>query len=149
MHRTVAAALVAALALGVASCGGTEKTTLTRAELVRQIEIACRDGERESQKQMRARRGTNERTAFANAILINQRTVLDRLDGFEASGAAKADFESYKAAVQTRLDAIEKIASSSGADQQRAIAEVQPRVEAASRRAQTALARLGVRHECI
>ena len=45
---------------------------------------------------------------FARAILVNQKTVRDKLDGFETSSAAKGDLAAYKEGVQMRIDAIKK-----------------------------------------
>jgi hypothetical protein len=144
MHRKVAAALVAVLALGIASCGGSEQTTLTRAELVRRVELACREGQLEGQRQTRASRGANDRSTFIEAVLASQRTIMDKVDDFTASGAAKTDFDTFKAGLQTRLDGIERIASADRADQQRMIRAEQARLEAAGRRIQEAARDLGI-----
>jgi hypothetical protein len=142
MYRTVAAALVAVLALGVASCGGSGTTTLTRAELVRRVEVACREGQRASQKVTRASAGG--RSAFIQAILASQRTVMDRLEDLEASDAAKTDFAAFKSGVQTRLSLIQRVASADSGDQQRAMEAVRAKAEAATRRVTEAARRLGV-----
>jgi hypothetical protein len=144
MHRKVAAALVAALALGIASCGGSETTTLSRAELVRRVELACREGQREVEKRGRASRGRGDQSSFIDAILAGQQIVMDRIDNLDTSGAARADFETFKDGLQARLDAIERVAEVDRADQQRAIRAVQSDVEVATRRAQTAARRLGI-----
>ncbi|HKG37559.1 MAG TPA: hypothetical protein VKB25_01095 [Conexibacter sp.] len=142
MHRKVAAALVAALALAVASCGGSETTTLSRAELVRQVEVACREGRRAGEEQARESRG--DAGAFIDAVLANQKAVSDKIDSIEASGAAKADWGTFKSGMQTRLDAIERVASADRADQQRVIRSIQAEVEAATRRVQAASRSLGI-----
>jgi hypothetical protein len=139
MHRKVAVALVAVLALGIASCGGSEKT-LTRAELVRQVERACKDGQRAGQKQARADGGSG----FIRAVLASQKTVMDKIGDFNASGAAKSDFETFKDGVQTRLDVIERIAAAPRADQPRVMRAEQPTIETTSRRTQAAARRLGI-----
>jgi hypothetical protein len=142
MHRKVAAALVAALALAVASCGGSEET-LTRAQLVRRIETACREGQNEARKQSRGAR-TGDQTAFVAALLAGQNAELDALDGVNATGAAKADFEAFKEGVQERIDAIERVASADRADFQRAMRDAQAPAEAASRKVVAATRSLGV-----
>jgi hypothetical protein len=144
MHRKVAAALVAALALAVVSCGGSESETLTGAALVRRIETACREGQREAAKQSRAS-GSRGQTAFITAVLAGQKAELDAIDNVDATGASKADFEDFKAGVQARVDAIERVASADRADLQRAIREAQPAAEAAGRKIEAAARRLGVR----
>jgi hypothetical protein len=146
MHRKVAAALVAALALAVASCGGSEKKTLARAQLVRQIELACRQGSQASQKQARANERSSDRsnTGFVIALATGQQVVMDKIDDFEASGAAKADFDAFKDGMQQRLDLIKRLQSASRADYQRTMRAVQRPAEATSRRIQAAERRLGV-----
>jgi hypothetical protein len=143
MHRKVAVAIAAVLALGVASCGGSEKTTVTRAELVRQVELACRDGQRESQRQMRGARAGG-RSGFIDAVLAGQRVIVDKIDDFETSGPAKADFEDFQSGMQARLDAIERIAAVDGADQPRAMRAAQPEIEAAGRKTTAAARNLGI-----
>jgi hypothetical protein len=144
MHRKVAAAIVAALALGIASCGGSETTTLSRAELVRRVELACREGQRESQKLARAARDSDGQSGFIDAVLTGQKMVRDRIDGYETSGAAKADFAAFKQSIQARIDAIQRIADADRADQPRAIRALQPQMEAAARRGQDAARSLGL-----
>lgn len=143
MHRKVAVALVAALALAVASCGGSEER-LTRAQLVSRIEQACRDGQRESQKVSRESRGSGGESAFVRAILAGQKVELDAIDNFSVPDAAKADYEAFKEGVRARVAAIERVASVSRADFSRAIRSVQAEAEAASRRVEAAARRLGV-----
>jgi len=144
MHRKVAAALVAALALAVASCGGSESETLTGAALVRRIETVCREGQREAAKAARAARGSSGQATFLSAVLAGQKVVSDALDDVTTTGAAKADFEAFKAGVQTRVDLIERVASADRADVQRAMREVQSEAEAASRKVEAAARSLGV-----
>ncbi|HEV7772878.1 MAG TPA: hypothetical protein VGO48_06290 [Conexibacter sp.] len=144
MHRKVAAALVAALALAVASCGGSESETLTGAALVRRIETACREGQREATKQTRAARGSASQETFLAALLAGQKAELDALDGVTTTGAAKADFEAFKEGVQTRIDLVERVASADRADVQRTLRAVQPEAEVAARKLQAAARSLGV-----
>lgn len=143
MHRKVAAALVAALALAVASCGGSETETLTGAALVRRIETACREGERASAKQSRT--GPRGPTGFVAAVLAGQRAELDALDNVNTTGAAKGDFEAFKKAVKDRIGMVERVASADRADIQRAMAAVQREAEAATRTIEDVTRRLGVK----
>jgi hypothetical protein len=142
MHRKVAAALVAALALAVASCGGSEET-LTGAQLVRRIETACKEGQREGAKQARAARGSDQ-AAFVAALLAGQKTEMAALDDVNTSGAAKADFEAFKQGVQARIDAIERVNSADRADYERTLRAAKGPAEAASRKVQEAARSLGV-----
>jgi hypothetical protein len=143
MHRKVAAALVAALALGVASCGGSEES-LTRAQLVSRIEQACRDGQREAQRQMRAAGRAGGAATFLTAVLAGQKSELDAIDNFKVPDAAKADYEAFKDGVQARVDAIERAASADRADVQRAMRSVQAEAEAAARKIETSARSLGI-----
>lgn len=144
MHRKVAAALVAVLALGIASCGSSEKT-LTRAQLVSRIELACRQG-----KQAMARPGrevtgaAGEQGHFIAAVLAGQRVVLDRLKGVTTSGSAKSDFDALKQGMQQRLDVIARVQKAGRAKLQSAIRAAQPEAEAVTRKVQAAETALGV-----
>ena len=129
MYRKVAAAFVAALALALASCGGSEPQ-LTRAQLVRKIEVACRQGERVATRETRA--------GFAVAISASQHVVMERIDDLNPTAAAKADFEALKAAMQQRLRLIDRLKAAGRAEAQRVMREVQAAGEAATRRAQAA-----------
>lgn len=145
MHRKVAATLVAALALGVASCGGTERTeTVSRAELISRLESACRAGQREAAKQARDRRA-----AFLEVLIANLTTIDDHVGRLETTGEAKADFEDYKDTVRSRLDALRQIAAADAADRQRLVRAQRPAIGAASIRARAAIVRLGARHICV
>jgi hypothetical protein len=142
MHRKVAAALVAALALTLASCGGSEES-LTRAQLVSRIEQACRDGQAESQRQMRASRGGGTST-FISAVLAGQKQEHDAIDNFKVPDAAKADYESFKEGVKARVEAIERVVSAGRANFQSAMRAAQPQAEAAARRVEAAARSLGI-----
>jgi predicted ATPase len=132
------------LALGIAGCGGSGTTTLSRAELVRRVELACREAGREVEKRTRASRGSSDQSSFVDAIVAAQTIVVDKIDNLDTSGAAKADFQAFKDGMQARLDAIERVAEADRADQARAIRAAQPALEASSRRAQVAARRLGI-----
>jgi len=140
MHLKVAVAIVAALALVAAGCGGTETTTLGRAALVRRVETACREAQNAAARESRATR-TPDPIA---ALQTSQRVLVDKLEELEGTGAAKADFDAYKEGIRTRFDAIEKVASASRADRQRVLRSVQADATAAARKLETAARRLGI-----
>ncbi len=143
MYRKVAAALVAVLALGVASCGESGKT-LTRADLVRQVEAACRQGQQVTQQRGRASGRSGESVAFLTALVVGQRVVVARIKDFNGSGEAKSDFAAFKQSMQQRLALFERVQSAGSAGIQRAIRAVQAEAEAVTRRLQAAATRLGL-----
>lgn len=144
MHRKVAAALVAVLALGIASCGSSEKT-LTRAQLVSRIELACRQGQQAMTRPGREVRGrAGEQGRFVSAVLAGQRVVLERIDSVTTSGSAKSDFAVLKQGMKQRLALIERVHKAGRANLQNAIRAVQGQAEAVSRRVQAAEKALGV-----
>jgi len=140
MHRKVAAALVAALALAVASCGGSEPQ-LSRAELVRRIEVACREGRAATTKASRENRESN---SFAAAVSSGQHVMMDKIGNLNPPPAAKADFEAMKSSMQQRLELVDKVKNADRAAVDKTLREVQPTVEAASRRVQELQRRLGI-----
>jgi hypothetical protein len=141
MHRTVAAALVAALALGVASCGSSE--SLTRAQLVRRIEIACREGQQLIRRRMRA---SSRPRAFIAAIIDEQRYVLDRVGGLHPTDAAKAQFDAYKNGLEQRLQVFEEVQSKAHTmSVEKAVDSMRARAEAITTRYANATRKLGVR----
>jgi acyl-CoA reductase-like NAD-dependent aldehyde dehydrogenase len=147
MHRKVAAALIAALTLALASCGGGQKTeTVSRAQVVSRLEAACLAGQREARKQ--AQRGSG-REVFLHAIIANLRTIRDKVGNLETSGSGKAAFDSYKETVRARLDAFERIAAAGRADQPRVIRAERSVIGAGGQRAHAAIVRLGAEHVCI
>ena len=139
MHRKVAAALVAALALGIASCGESGKT-LTRADLVRQVDAACRQGQQAAQQRGRARGSTT----FVTAIVAGQSVIVARIKNLNGAGDAKSDFATFKQSMQQRLALFQRVQSAGSAGLQRAIRAVQAEAEAVTRRLQDAAGRLGL-----
>lgn len=144
MHRKVAAALVAALALAVASCGGSESETLTRAQLVRRIETACREGQRAGTQQVRASRGAESQEAFIAALLAGQKKEFEGLKNVKSADAAKADYEAFKEGVQARIAVIERVTSAGRADFRRELSAAQPQAEALTKRLEVVIRRLGI-----
>ncbi|MGN6187951.1 MAG: hypothetical protein ACTHOE_03550 [Conexibacter sp.] len=133
MHRTVAAVLLATLALGLAGCGSSERTeTVGRAQLVRRLVSACQAGERAGRTQLGQR---HEPMAFMLARQASLQTTMDRLDHLEATGSAKAPFDEYKHLVRLRLAALARVASANSADQPRVLRAELPAINAASSRA--------------
>lgn len=142
MHRKIAAAIVAVLVLAVAGCGGSEKTTLGRAALVRRVELACQEGQRVMERAARAAR-SSEGFNF-DAMIAGQEAVLDKLDELDTSGAAKADFDALQEGMKGRLEALQEVASADRADRARAMRSVQADATAAGTRIETAVRSLGL-----
>jgi hypothetical protein len=138
MHRKVAAAIVAALALGVASCGGTETTTLDRVQLVRRVELACKDAQEKWNERFRETRRSDR------SLRDGQQFLVDRLGELDASGAARDDFARFKDGVRARLEAIETVVDAPRADRGRVLRSVQREAVAAGRAIETAARRLGI-----
>lgn len=140
MHRKVAVAIAAALALTVASCGGSETTTLSRAALVKRVETACRAAQDASMRQARATRTPDP----IGALKAGQRVLMEKIDKLEGSGAARADFDSYKDGVKARFEAIEKVMAAPRADRARVIRSVQAQATDAGRKMEASARRLGI-----
>lgn len=146
MHRKVAAALLAVLALGVASCGSSE-TTVTRAQLVSRLETACRAAQRTAQQQLARASASAKRSGAGLVAALEgyERYVLGRVEHVRVSNAgAQRDLATFKETARQRLALIERVRAAGG-NMQRAIAAKQAQIEAATRREQAALSGLGVR----
>jgi hypothetical protein len=147
MRRKVAAALAAVLVLGLASCGGSQRTeTVSRAQVVSRLEAACVAGAREGKRHWQARDG---RVAYVEAIVVEMKTIMDQVEHLETTGRAKADFDAYKATLRTRIAAAERITSADAADVPQAVRAAEPAISAGSLRGHAAIVRLGARHICI
>jgi hypothetical protein len=134
MHRTVVAALVAALALalGSAGCGSGERTeTVSSAQLAQRLKVACRAGERAGRRELR---GTTSLALFL-AQRASLRTIIDQIDHLDSTGRSKADLDEYKRTIRVRLDALERVASADRADQQQTLRAEIPTINAAGTRA--------------
>lgn len=142
MHRKVAVAIAAALALVAASCGGSETatTTLSRAALVRRVELACRAAEEASTRLSNAKRPPEA----LQIMRAGQRLLVTRIEGLGGSGAAKDDFDMYKDGARTRLELIEKVVAASRAERTRVLREVEDDATAAGRKLETATRHLGL-----
>ncbi|HEU4703725.1 MAG TPA: hypothetical protein VFS37_14685 [Conexibacter sp.] len=147
MRRKVAAALVVALALALAGCGGSEKPeVVSRAEAVQRLEAACRAGQRAARTRLG---GRPDATAFVFAMRDNLDTIVDRVGNVEVSGGGDADFAAYMRTVQRRLDAIDTITEADRSDWQSAIAAERRTFETATDAAHEAIVGLGAWHLCV
>ncbi len=144
MHRKVAAALIAAFALGITGCGGDEP--LTRAQLVRSIETACKQGLRRTQAQLRQATGPADegQKRFVAAVVVGQRAIEARVEDLKAPDAAKDGFDAFKSAVQKRTDLYDRIASGTAAEVRSAMTTSQRQSEALTTAIVDAARRLGV-----
>lgn len=140
MHRKVAVAIGVALALVAVGCGGSETRTLGRAELVRRVELACRDAQAAAIRESRATRTPD----IIQSFRAGQELLIERLEELEGSGSARADFAALKAGARARMNAIETVAAASRADRQRALRSVEVAATAASRKFETAARDLGI-----
>jgi hypothetical protein len=151
MHRKVAAALLAALALGVVGCGGSEET-LTRAQLSKRIEVACKHGKRVQEDQMRASRrssSANGAAQFLAAAVASQEAVMERIDDLHATDAVQDELDAFKEGIQGRIDLFERIKSAGDAAAiQRAIGAAAAEGERVTERLKAAATKLGV-EECV
>lgn len=147
MHRKVAAALVVALAHGLAGCGGGQKTeTVSRAQLISRLESACLAGQREARQRLRGRMG---QIIYAKAIIAELKTIDDRVGNLETTGSEKALFDTYKASLPTRIEALEKIVAADRADRPQVIKTQALVIGPAGRKGNVAFRRLGARHVCL
>jgi hypothetical protein len=145
MHRKVAAALVAVLALGVASCGDSGGEPLARAELVRRIERVCRDAQRDAQRALR-RAGTRDDggVAFVSAIATSTSTVVDRLGELEPAGGVANAFNAFKDGMEERDELLSRLEGLRGAELQREMRAIEDEATRNGERIQAAGTRLGV-----
>lgn len=144
MHRKVAAALVAALALGVASCGSSDEP-LTRAELVRQVEAACAQGQRQAEAAQRESRSSVTGDAFLTSLIAGQRTVSARIADIDPPDELSDDFDAFKQNIEARTAVFERFqASRAKLTDKRAIAAIEPEVQALGERLQAVTRRLGI-----
>ena len=147
MQRKVAAALVAALALALASCGGSEQTeTVSKAQAISRLEAACLAGQHEAERQLRRGR---EPFDYVKAILANMKTIDGKIGNLEPTGAARASFDAYKATLPPRIRVLEGIVSADRGDQYRALVAARPEIARDGAKAHDAIARFGSRHICV
>lgn len=104
MDRKIAAALVSALALGLAGCGSAQPK-LTRAQLVTKIDLACEQSRAETARQMGGGAHSEspaEVTRLFAAVLTAQQAFLKRLDALNPPAAAKQDFDAFRQGMEQR-----------------------------------------------
>jgi hypothetical protein len=107
MYRTVA--LVVALTLGIAGCGGTDPK-LTRAQLVTRLDEACAQA-RQATARGAAGGAQADRARFLAAYIAGQHVLLERIDGLNASDALQHDLDGFQKGMQQRLDLLEHVQS--------------------------------------
>lgn len=142
MHRKVAAALVAALALGVASCGGSDSEPLSRAQLGRKLQAACAEARRRAEAQLRASR--DGESAFVTMLISAQRSIAERIDEVEPSDAVQAQYDALKQAADERLELLESLESLEGRELERAMVRIEGEANASTQRLQRAAEAIGV-----
>jgi hypothetical protein len=146
MRRT-AAALVAALTLALAGCGGSERAEIvSQAVAVKRLEAACLAGQRAARAELG---GSTSRAAFFAALRANMETILHRMDRVEPTGRARRNWDAYKDTLTTRLDALARITAADRSDWERLIAADRSRFETVSADAYRAIMGLGARHVCV
>jgi hypothetical protein len=140
MHRKVAVAIAAALVLVAAGCGGSETstTTLSRAALVRRVELACREAQDAS-----ARLSRQTRPDPIKVLGAGQKLLVARLEGLSASGSAGEAFDTYKEGVRARYELIEKVLAAPRADRARTLRSVERDATEAGGRIQAGATKLG------
>ena len=143
MYRKVAAALVAALALGIAGCGGSE-SELTRAQLVRRVETACRQGQQVADREQRAAGRGRGMEVFIDSVAAGQQAILDRIGDLNVPDELQDDFDALRSGMQERLDLLERAGSVDRAELERAVRGIQQQAEAATRRIAAAGRTLGI-----
>lgn len=146
MHRKVAAAIVAALAFGLASCGSSQGPELTRAQLVSRIESACRAGRVAGEQYARTHR-ENEGSVlqFLSVMRAGQQVVADKLGDLNPPDSEQADLDAFRQGVQDRIDFLDRVTSGGRAGVERALRTAQAEGEAITERVKAAIRRLGVK----
>jgi hypothetical protein len=141
MHRKVAVATVAALALVAVGCGESERTTtLEKTALVRRVELACRAAAATSNRLSETRRVTDP----IMVLNTSQRLLARRIERLSASGDAKDDFDMYKDGVRQRLALIERVVAAPRANRPRVLRAVEETAADTGRRIETAVRNLGL-----
>lgn len=126
MCRTIGAALIAAAALGLSSCGGTE-AKLTRAQFVSRMDAVCAQARGATEAQARANRaaeGTPQERFFA-AYIGGQRVFLRGLGAINPPDAAKQDLHAFEQGVRQRLVLLERLHGADAAGMRSMVAATQ------------------------
>ncbi len=142
MHRKVAGAVVVALALGVASCGGSDEP-LTKAELVKQMNVVCK-GKRQ-RTDTTADKGRNGPGAFFEQILERQKEIADGLDELTPPAELETAFAALKKAEVDRQALVEKAIAAIKADPKAKLESLTKEGEAIQRQLTSAAAEIGAK----
>lgn len=102
MHGKVAGALVVALALALASCGGSD--TLSKGDFVKQANAACATARKDAEKV----RGKGI-AAFADRVEEYQRNKLKGIEALKPPDEMKTSYAAYKGALSQRTDLIVRL----------------------------------------
>lgn len=114
MRRTIGAAVVFALVLGVASCGGTEGR-LTRAQFVKTLITACAEGLAASRAAMHTSPSAPDyRERLAASYLAGQRLLVKRIERIQPPAAAAHDFAVFMHGERQKLAGLERLQGTSG-----------------------------------
>lgn len=143
MHRKVAAALVAALALAVASCGGSDEQQLSGPALARRIETVCREAQRRAQARLRSSRSDDE-TAYVAVLVAVQREISEQLGEIEPADGASSNFDAFKQAMDERTELFERLDSVDRAQLQRTMENIEEEANAVGERLRRASDQLEV-----
>lgn len=132
MHGKVAGALVVALALVLASCGGS--STLSKEDFVKQANAACAKARKDSEKS----RGKGI-AAFADRIERYAREKAKGIEALKPPDELKTSYAEYTDALKQRSDLIARLVVQVKARKriakgdEKAVAELQRKEEAAGR----------------
>jgi GTP1/Obg family GTP-binding protein len=102
MHRKVAGALVVALALALAGCGGS--STLSKADFAKQASAACTTARKDSEKTK-----AKGIAAFVDKIEAYQRNKLKGIEALKPPDELKTAYAEYKDALTQRADLINRL----------------------------------------
>lgn len=142
MHRKVAAALVAAFALAVAGCGGTDEEPLTRAQLVSRVEQACRAAT--EQVERGAESAGEGGAALLQRAADAQQAMQERIDDLQPPDELSDQWDAYKQGLDQRTDVLARAADSARTDD-RALQDANAQLTAITRRLESSAQALGIR----
>jgi hypothetical protein len=121
MHHKMTAALVAALALGIASCGSSKSASTTSAQtstttttatkpanqtpFAAQVDAVCQQADQGIAGVLKTARQSDPATARAKATGF-LRTEVSSLEALKAPAKVQSEYALYKASVRARLELI-------------------------------------------
>ena len=132
MHGKVAGALVVALALALASCGGS--STLSKADFVKQANAACAKARKDAEKA----RGKGI-AGFADRVEQYANEKTKGIEALKPPDELKASYTEYTGVLKQRSDLISRLVVSLKARKriskpdEKAVAELQRKEESAAR----------------